>query len=56
MRACFLTCVLLYAAGATVPAGDVDGGPDDALVWGVESAASHASHVGVLFRAIRANK
>ena len=48
-RACLLACVLLYAVGATVPAGDSEGGPDDALVWGEEIAAPHASKVGVLF-------
>ena len=46
-RACLLACVLLYAVGATVPAGG-EGGPDDALVWGEEIAAPHASHVGFL--------
>jgi hypothetical protein len=53
-RACLLACVLWYAAGATVPAGDGEGGPDDALVWGEEIAAPHASKVGVLFRAMLA--
>ncbi len=36
--ACLLACVLLYAAGETVEAGDGEGGPDDALVWGEEIA------------------